>query len=289
MRGHWPILVIVGIAVMMVFSSIPAYVAAKSDNASDKAKVKIPAHAVKLAEGVYSLGKAKDVDGKAVEGFMFVHPKNEPAKPDKPDKPGKGGGGKKGGGGPDCFAFLAKGAKWKSTENYILDTSNNDGLTPDFVANTISASLETWNDEVVDFKIFGTRVDGTVDGVDTSRPDGDNEVLFEEIDEPNVIASTIVWRTVGPPQLREFVEWDIIFNDPDFMWGSAGDTDEEALGDTNFMDLENIAAHEAGHAAGMAHPDNSCTDETMYAFAELGETKKRTLEAGDIAGINQLY
>ena len=283
MRAHWTIPVIVGIAVMMVFSSIPAYVAANSDNASDKAKFKIPAHAVKIAEGVYSLGKAKDVDGKAVEGIMFIHPKNEPAKPDKPDKPGKGGGGKKGGGGTECWAFIAKGTKWKIPEHYILKTDNDDFtniFTDAFVATTISTSLEKW-DTGAGVNIFKSRVGGVVDGVDTSSPDGKNEVLFGDIDEPNVIASTIIWRTIGPPQLRQFVEWDMIFNDL-FTWGDAD-------GNSSFMDLENIATHEAGHAAGMAHPDNSCTEETMYAFAALGETKKRILNSGDIAGIQELY
>ena len=39
----------------------------------------------------------------------------------------------------------------------------------------------------------------------------------------------------------------------------------------------------------MGHPDSTCTEETMYAFANFGETKKRTLEAGDIAGVAKLY
>lgn len=287
MRAHWAIFVIVSIAVMMVFSSIPAYVAANSDNASDKAKFKIPAHAVKVAEGVYSLGKAKDVDGKAVEGFMFVHPKNEPAKPDKGDKPGKGGGGKKGGGGTDCWAFIAKGAKWKNPESYILNTANADStliFDDAFVATTISASLEKW-DTGAGVNIFepGTLTTGLL-VVDTSRPDGLNEVLFGDIDEPNVIASTTVWRTIGPPQLREIVEWDMIFEDPDFTWGISPDVN------SNIMDLENIATHEAGHAAGMAHPDDTCVDETMFKFSQTGEIKKRDLTtAGDIAGVNQLY
>ena len=55
------------------------------------------------------------------------------------------------------------------------------------------------------------------------------------------------------------------------------------------MDFENIATHELGHAMGMAHPADSCTEETMYRFASSGETKKRTLNAGDIAGIKGLY
>jgi hypothetical protein len=37
------------------------------------------------------------------------------------------------------------------------------------------------------------------------------------------------------------------------------------------------------------HPFASCTEESMDAFASLGGTKKRDLNAGDIAGIKGLY
>lgn len=42
-------------------------------------------------------------------------------------------------------------------------------------------------------------------------------------------------------------------------------------------------------AEGVGHPEDSCTEETMYRFAVLGETKKSELNDGDIAGINELY
>ncbi len=60
-------------------------------------------------------------------------------------------------------------------------------------------------------------------------------------------------------------------------------------GDPTMMDYQNIATHEFGHAVGLGHPEDTCTEETMYAFAAFNETKKRTLEAGDIAGVNDLY
>ena len=80
-----------------------------------------------------------------------------------------------------------------------------------------------------------------------------------------------------------------MFDDTEFRFGDAGPTNEIGLGDVTIMDLLNIATHEAGHAAGLGHPDDSCTEETMYRFASSGETKKRTLHAGDIAGIVDLY
>ena len=33
----------------------------------------------------------------------------------------------------------------------------------------------------------------------------------------------------------------------------------------------------------------SCAAQTMYGYAGFGETNKRTLEGGDIAGVKSLY
>ena len=73
-----------------------------------------------------------------------------------------------------------------------------------------------------------------------------------------------------------------MFDNVDFNWG-------DATVDPSVMDYRNIATHEFGHAAGMGHPANTCTEETMYAFASQGEIKKRDLNSGDIAGIKKLY
>ncbi len=98
-----------------------------------------------------------------------------------------------------------------------------------------------------------------------------------------MIGVTIVWGFFrGAPRNRELVEWDMVFDDDHFEWGFD-------VADPTKMDFENIATHEIGHAAGMGHPDSTCTEETMYAFADFGETKKRDLNAGDIAGISELY
>jgi hypothetical protein len=88
----------------------------------------------------------------------------------------------------------------------------------------------------------------------------------------------------GPPSGRELVEWDMVFDDTDYDWSA-----EVAGGVAGKMDFHNIAVHEVGHAAGMGHSPDSCADETMYSYADFEEITKRDLNAGDIAGIVDLY
>ncbi len=146
----------------------------------------------------------------------------------------------------------------------------------------LAGGLGKWETTASGAAIFGGEVAGTVDGADTSSTDRKNEVLFGNIDTPGAIAVAIVWGVFrGPPSGRGLVEWDMVFDDVDFGWSLSGEA--------GAMDFDNIATHEIGHAAGMGHPDDSCTEETMYRYADLGETQKRDLNAGDIAGIDSLY
>ena len=246
--------------------------------------VVVPENAVQVAPALFDLGTSTDVDGRLVQGYMFIHYKKG-----YHHRPGhdKGPGGN-GGGGEKCFAFLAKDAKWKVVEDYLVDSSSTVGLSDSFVRSTVAGGIAKWEDAVdgtvgdgSSINIIGDETSGTVDGADTSSPDGKNEVLFGDIDSPSAIAVTIVWGFFnGPPFARELVEWDQVY-DVDFDWSSSGEDGK--------MDFGNIAQHELGHSFGMGHPDDSCTEETMYRFAAFGEIIKRDLNAGDIAGISKLY
>jgi len=77
------------------------------------------------------------------------------------------------------------------------------------------------------------------------------------------------------------VEWNQVYDEGSFDWSLTGEPGK--------MDLENIAQHEMGHSLGMNHPSSDCTEETMFASASNGETKKRDLFNGDITGISKLY
>ncbi len=264
---------IFGLAAVVVFS-VSAVLAAKPDLTRQLVEVKpsggqaaiaIPAHAVEVTPGVFSLGTATDVDGRVVQGFLFVDNRKENA---KPSWAGKKGGEEK------CYDFLAKGARWKETEQYVTGDGIDAALT--------EKSLNVWDTEVL-FDVFGpVNTILQTDGADTVSPDGKNEVEFKNIGDNSTIAYTIVWGIFsGPPFARELVEWDAVFNTA----YPFGDADV----DSSVMDYQNIATHEFGHAAGLGHPDDSCTEETMYRYADYGETKKRDLEAGDIIGIQELY
>jgi len=221
-----------------------------------------------------SLGTSIDpISGKVVEGYAIFH-----------HREGHEKGGAPGGGGDvsSCYAFLAKDAKWKTLEPWIVNPTNLEGLSDAFVLNNLSANIAKW-ETAGEADILG---DGTSTSsilvADTASPDGVNEVYFADIADPGVIAVTITWGVFGgPPSGRELVEWDQVYDDVSFDWSLTGETGR--------MDFENIAQHELGHALGLSHPDDSCLDETMYRFAGLGEIKKQDLSAGDIAGADKLY
>jgi hypothetical protein len=254
--------------------AVPPLVESELDTSGTSRDLLLPAAADHSP--VISLGEAIDpLTGEVVEGIAFIHYKKEFGKGNAKAKPG--------GGGSACYAFLANGAKWKNTEDYLFDTTNSRGLDQTTLRNLLSAGVGTWDGQVA-ANVFGAQVAGAVDGADASSPDNKNEVLFGNVSSPGAIAVTIVWGVFyGPPSQRELVEWDMIFDDTDFDWSA------EAAGVAGKMDFRNIAAHEIGHAGGMGHPDGSCVDETMYAYASYAETKKRDLNTGDIAGIKALY
>jgi len=245
-----------------------------SIQARNEKSFSLPIAAKKVSENTYYLGKAKDKDsGKEVEGYAVIHKKEGKGKP-----PWAGGGDKKGA--TKCYGFLAKGAKWKTEEPYMIDVKNS-GISESFVSSNMALDIAEWENAAGNLNILGVEIGNTVDGADTSSTDGKNEVMFGNMDS-GTIAVTIVWGVFGgPPQGRELVEWDQVYNTY-YPWSETGEPGK--------MDFWNIAIHELGHTFGLGDLyDSACADETMYGYGALGETKKRDLNTGDITGIQELY
>ncbi|MHC4743784.1 MAG: matrixin family metalloprotease, partial [Planctomycetota bacterium] len=169
-------------------------------------------------------------------------------------------------------------------EPYMVDPTNSDGLSPTAVTDALTFGIGEWETAAGGANILGDEIAATLPlAADTVSPDDKNEVYFADIADSGAIGVTIIWGIFGgPPARRELVEWDQIYDDADFDWDN--------LGDPTKMDFANIAIHELGHSCGMGDlytPE--CSEQTMYGYATNGETKKVTLEDGDIAGIQELY
>ncbi|MBC7225105.1 MAG: matrixin family metalloprotease [Anaerolineae bacterium] len=266
---------------------------AGSASAAGRPPVTLPEQAKWVAPGVYYLGTAIDRD-RLVEGYAFVRYKKAFGKPgtecgngicepgENANKCPQDCGGGEEPDGSSCYSFLARGARWRAVEPYLVDPTNDWDLSPTFVRGNVATDIAKW-ERSAGMDILGDETSGTVDGADTESPDGKNELYFGEIAEEGAIAMTIVWGVFrAPPSARQLVEWDQVYDQVDFGWSDSGETGR--------MDFENIATHELGHSVGMGDLyTTDCSEQTMYGYASEGETKKRTLEAGDIAGVRELY
>ena len=200
-----------------------------------------------------------------IERIDFVHY----AKPDGKGKPPKDDGGSNNA----CYDLM--GQKWKSLPvNYVINPENPEGLSESFVVSELTAATNEWDSAS---NVFGAySIDrNSVFGYN----DGENNIVFDYDKRANVIAVASVWRTRKGKQI---VEFDIKFN-TQYEWG-------DASVDPTKMDLQNIAVHELGHGIGLLDVyDSSCSDVTMYGYATEGETKKRSLAAADMLGIQSMY
>ncbi|MFH1789335.1 MAG: matrixin family metalloprotease [Candidatus Altiarchaeota archaeon] len=304
--------VLIGLFISMVFlqailiSAKPVFQAAKVTNpvtGEVKNIVTLPAKAVEAAPNIYYLGQAQD-NGRPVEGYAIVHYKDKQAKPattcgNGVCEPGENA--KKcpqdcGGAVTtttvaatttmpavsSCYGFLARGTKWRTAEPYIVDASNTRGLDEAYVSANLASDIGKW-ESAASADILGGEVAGVVDGADTLSTDGKNEVYFADVAEPGAIAITIVWGVFrGPPSARELVEWDQVYDQVDYDWSATGEADK--------MDFESIATHELGHSVGLDDLYTvECVEQTMYGYADFGETNKRSLESGDTTGVKELY
>jgi hypothetical protein len=177
-------------------------------------------------------------------------------------------------------AFSVKNFKWKVFPiSYSISTQNlTDGVDPVAAKTAIVNAFNIWDAE--------------------ERPVGD---LFVEAKDSETPKMTVRWGSIAGKKkplaitantfnkaTKIIISSQLIFN-TSYIWKVFPAFDCKRQGSE--FDIENVAAHEVGHAIGLLHPPNKHRNKplTLYAFSSPGETLRRTLDKGDQFGIAKLY
>jgi Matrixin len=173
----------------------------------------------------------------------------------------------------DSRAYTTEGAKWsKSPVPYFVNADNLDlAVAPTTAA--VRAGADVWANQTNAAFSFSYAGPSTQT---TNTMDGTNLVLFRNAANGNAIATTYYWYNSSG-----FVDADIVFWDGGFQFFAG------TSGCSNGFYIEDIAAHEFGHALGLGH--STVAAATMYPSVSSCNQSNRILDADDIDGILSLY
>ena len=172
----------------------------------------------------------------------------------------------------DPMAYVASGPTWSQPQTpYYVNSANMDlsGLSAE---TALRSGADAWQQQSGAFRFTYSGLSSQT----TTTYDGINLVVFRNASSGNAIATTYWWSSGTRIIDADMVFWDGAFR---FFAGSSGCS-------AGFY-IEDIAAHEFGHALGLGH--STSTSATMYPSVSSCNMGNRTLDADDIAGVRALY
>ena len=169
-------------------------------------------------------------------------------------------------------AFSLSGPAWPQPQTPYYINSTNLDLAGSAAEAAVRAGADTWLQQAGAFRFAYAGPSSQT----TNTNDQINLVLFRNAANGAAIATTY-WWSMG----SQIIDADIVFWDGGFTFFAG------TSGCTGGFYIEDIAAHEFGHALGLGH--STVSGATMYPSVSSCNTGNRTLDADDISGVRALY
>jgi len=173
----------------------------------------------------------------------------------------------------ETSGYVLSGPTWASGPVlYYVNTTNLD-LPDAVIPPALAVGANAWSTQTrasFRFQYAGTST------VTTNTNDGINVVMFRNASSGSAIATTYWWSSGS-----HIIDADIVFWDGGFRFFTG------STGCSGGFYIEDIAAHEFGHALGLGH--STVASATMYPSVSTCATGNRTLDPDDIAGVEALY
>jgi hypothetical protein len=169
-------------------------------------------------------------------------------------------------------AFSLSGPAWPQPQTpYYVNSANLD-LAGSAAEAAVRAGADTWLQQANAFRFAYAGPSSQT----TNTNDQINLVLFRNASNGSAIATTYWWSSGS-----RIIDADIVFWDGGFTFFAG------TSGCTGGFYIEDIAAHEFGHALGLGH--STVSGATMYPSVSSCNTGNRTLDPDDISGVRSLY
>jgi hypothetical protein len=170
-------------------------------------------------------------------------------------------------------AYNLSAGRWDANPVQFYVNPSNADVSEQAAISALLAGSSAWSTQSgADISLYYV---GTTKG-STVAANGRNEAFFRPDPGSGAIATTYLWIDGN-----RIIDADVVFNDGSyrFFTGSSGCSDGYYL--------EDVAAHEFGHALGIAHSD--VPSATMVSGTGTCNTEKRTLDPDDMAAVEAHY